>query len=204
MIRRYVPLKADFGDPHLFEFQLLLSAVPGQADRALPGDLMRSMQRCYWSCIQQVRRSFPWAPSAQRAQSGFAQAPLVFRPVMTQGAWGNIMGFIKCCPQCRGFPRSRWSSMCLLVRALPQHHARSLHSRSPAVGPGRRHLHIQFPAAPSPSIRPVPVFGHPPQSVSPSPGQMPPQAPQNLPVFCLSSEPEPLWRAAAGVCFPRP
>eukprot|EP00439_Symbiodinium_sp_Y106_P035215 s275_g4.t1 len=42
MIRRYVPLKAD---------------------RALPGDLMRSMQRCYWSCIQ--------------------QAPLVFRPVMT-------------------------------------------------------------------------------------------------------------------------
>lgn len=42
-----------------------------------------------------------------------------------------------------------------------------------------------IPAAPSPSIRPVPVFGHPPQSVSPSPGQMPPQAPQNLPVFAF-------------------
>ena len=95
LIRRYVPLKADFGDLRLFGF-LLFSTVPGQADRALPGDLMRSMQRCYWSCIQQARHFLPWEASVS---SGFGQAPLVFRPVMTPGAWGNIVCSFECCPK---------------------------------------------------------------------------------------------------------
>lgn len=125
MIRRYVPLKAD---------------------RALPGDLMRSMQRCYWSCIQ--------------------QAPLVFRPVMTLPPQPMVINVpVGPSPPTASRPQS----------PQPQSSSR----------PRKTSSSHSIPAAPSPSIRPVPVFGHPPQSVSPSPGQMPPQAPQNLPVFAF-------------------
>lgn len=124
LIRRYVPLKAD---------------------RALPGDLMRSMQRCYWSCIQ--------------------QAPLVFRPVMTLPPQPMVINVpVGPSPPTASRPQS----------PQPQSSSR----------PRKTSSSHSNPAAPSPTMRPVPVFGHP-QSVSPSPGQMPPAAPQNLPVFAF-------------------
>mmetsp|Transcript_134388 Transcript_134388/g.318571 ORF Transcript_134388/g.318571 Transcript_134388/m.318571 type:complete len:836 (+) Transcript_134388:53-2560(+) len=124
LIRRYVPLKAD---------------------RALPGDLMRSMQRCYWSCIQQV--------------------PLVFRPVMTLPPQPMVINVpVGPSPPTASRPQS----------PQPQSSSR----------PRKTSSSHSNPAAPSPTMRPVPVFGHP-QSVSPSPGQMPPAAPQNLPVFAF-------------------
>ncbi|CAE7338839.1 ytbD [Symbiodinium sp. CCMP2456] len=125
LIRRYVPLKAD---------------------RALPGDLMRSMQRCYWSCIQ--------------------QAPLVFRPVMTLPPQPMVINVpVGPSPPTASRPQS----------PQPQSSSR----------PRKTSSSHSNPAAPSPTMRPVPVFGHPPQSVSPSPVQMPAAAPQNLPVFAF-------------------
>ncbi|CAE7454643.1 PCLO [Symbiodinium natans] len=145
LIRRYVPLKAD---------------------RALPGDLMRSMTSCFWSCIQQV--------------------PLVFRPVMTLPPQQMVINVPVAppaptqsrpqSPQPQSSRPRNTSSQSIPAAPSPVH--------IPASGPG--------PGVPGPILPPpaMPVFGYPNANMSnmangsPNPGQMPP-VPQNLPVFAF-------------------